>query len=380
MIILMKCHLWRPFGENKMSRKLIQMTNTIFSEIASGVLDEHKEFITNVKRQIFIDETYKECCCEFLKKAHIIGINKKNSLVIVFIEYDGQEFIGIDSRYAEIFERYDYILEEEPSIIVGCQLLSIAEKFYQLKAESNQIINNCLGLEPESGNDSVVFSAGDIIDLIYGVSVFKLKNNELELCMQSREDLMRVLLILVVNANAELIEECKDLLSALAAKAVTRKICNNLLDFMYIKDNRIKFLTLYQCIEFLFIPNQAYEFKVKYNMDITEALKLHINESLKRDERGKVMAVLKNYASESIVQKIFVEVCGDKEKDNKLEQVKDWIYNLRCSIAHLRYGQIKDEPINNWDNIFVLMLELLNSIYDNINQDVQDICKGSVII
>jgi hypothetical protein len=355
------------------------MTNTIFSEIASGVLDEHKEFIANVKRQIFIDEAYKECCCEFLKKAHIIGINN-NSLVIIFIEYNGQKFAGIDSRYAEIFERYDYILEEEPSIVVGCQLLSISEKIYQLKAESNQIIDNCLGLEAESGKDSVFFSAGDIIDLIYGVSVFKMENNELELCMQSREDLMRVLLILVVNANAELIEECKDLLSALAAKAVTRKICNNLLDFTYIKDNKIKFLTLYQCVEFLFIPNQAYEFKVKYNMDIAEALKLHITESLRRDERGKVMTILKNYASKSIIQKFFMEVSGDKEKDNKLEEVKEWIYNLRCSIAHFRYGQTKDESINNWDNIFVLMLELLNSIYDNIEQDVQDICKGMVIV
>ncbi len=110
-------------------------------------------------------------------------------------------------------------------------------------------------------------------------------------------------------------------------------------------------------------------------MDIAEALKLHINESLRRDERGKVMAILKNYASKSIIQKFFMEVSGDKEKD-----VKEWIYNLRCSIAHFRYGQTKDESINNWDNIFVLMLELLNSIYDNIEQDVQDICKGMVIV
>ena len=92
------------------------------------------------------------------------------------------------------------------------------------------------------------------------------------------------------------------------------------------------------------------------------------------------MAILKNYASKSIIQKFFMEVSGDKEKDNKLEEVKEWIYNLRCSIAHFRYGQTKDESINNWDNIFVLMLELLNSIYDNIEQDVQDICKGMVIV
>ena len=115
-------------------------------------------------------------------------------------------------------------------------------------------------------------------------------------------------------------------------------------------------------------------------MNIVDALILHVNESMRRDERGNAMAVLKKYARISVIDKFYIQLLGDQDDENKLEKVNNWIYNLRCSIAHFRYGQTKNDNINDWNKIFSLMLELLESIYCNVDQDVKDICNGTVTV
>ena len=376
----MRFHLWRLFGENEMTRNLIHMTKTIFDELKTGVEKEHVSYITDVKRRIEIDKAIQDKCCNFLKNAKIIGI-KKYSVIVAFIKFEENVYIGIDSRYAEEFEKnYGYTVEEKSEIVIGSQILCIAEKLYEFKVDSIKLIENCFALEPEKKDtDAVVFSPQDIFELVYGISIFSIGDNELELLMDSQDDLRRVLLLLIVDANIQLSIGCKEMLLKLATMTVTRKICNNLLDFVTISDNRIKFLTLYQCIEYLFIPNRASEFKEKYNMNIIDALRLHINESSKSTERDNVMAILKKYASMPIISK-FRSQLELSESVNQIEKVNNWIYDLRCSIAHFRYGQVKEDNLNNWNDIFGLMLELLVSIYNNIDKDVQDICNGIVAV
>ena len=85
-----------------MSRNLLQMTRSIFSELESAVKEEHKDFIVESERHIDIDSSYKDECCEFLKNAKMIGVNKQFPFTIVFIEYKQKRYIGIDSRYAWI--------------------------------------------------------------------------------------------------------------------------------------------------------------------------------------------------------------------------------------------------------------------------------------
>ena len=377
----MKSHLWKLFGEsNIMSRNLLQMTKKIFDELKTGVQEEHKEYIIDVERHININESYRDKCCDFLKKATIIGLDKESLFTIVFIRYERQEYIGIDSRYAEEFEKDGYVVEEAEDIMVGRRILCLSEQFYQLKADSMKLINCCLGLEPEEGKDSVVFSPEEILDLVYDISIFNLTYNELNLSMESQDDLKRLFLLLMVNKNENLLTEFKNTLSELATMTAIRKISNNLLDFVAFNDNRIKFLTLYQCIEFLFIPSRASEFKKKYHMNIEDALNLHINEAMRRDERANVMAVLREYAGKTIIHKFHEELFGEKDDDNKLERLNNWIYDLRCTIAHFRYGQIKEDNEYDWDKIFSLMLDLLVAIYRNIDQDVQDICNGIIVV
>ena len=81
-----------------MSRNLLQMTKKIFDELKTGVQEEHKEYIIDVERHININESYRDKCCDFLKKATIIGLDKESLFTIVFIRYERQEYIGIDSR------------------------------------------------------------------------------------------------------------------------------------------------------------------------------------------------------------------------------------------------------------------------------------------
>lgn len=363
-----------------MARQLRQMTNKIFEELKLGVQDDHKEYIVDIERHIKIDASYRDKCCDFLGRSNIIGLDKKYLFPIAFIKYNGESYIVVDKRYADEFERKGYGLEEKDEIVVGSCLLCITEGFYQFKANSMQLIDNCLAIVPESNESVVVFTPQNIFSLIYDLSVFKMTRNELELSMDSIDDLKRLFLLLFINKTNQLSLECKESLVELSSKTVTRKICDNLCDFMLFSDDRIKFLTLYQCIEYLFIPNQASEFKRKYNMNIVDALRLHVNESMRRDERGNAMAVLKKYARISVIDKFYIQLLGDQDDENKLEKVNNWIYNLRCSIAHFRYGQTKNDNINDWNKIFSLMLELLESIYCNVDQDVKDICNGTVTV
>lgn len=236
---------------------------------------------------------------------------------VVFIKYKEEFYVGIDTRYAEKFENFGYVMEERAAICIGCQILSITEKYYQLKVESRELIDYCLGLQPEEGMDAVVFSEDNILDLIYGLSIFKVVNNELEIDIDSLDDVLRVSVLLLI-ANSEKINPVyKETMEKLLSMICVRKICSNILDFLIIKDTRIKFLSLYQCIEFLFIPNRASEFVQKYNMNISDALKLHINEAMRRMTIN-ALAILK-IAGMPLIHKMYILLFNESEGDNELE-------------------------------------------------------------
>ena len=360
-----------------MSRNLLQMTGKIFDEFATRVSEEHKEYIVSVNRHISISEENRAECCELLKDAIIIGRRHDYLPTVVFIKYKEEFYVGIDTRYAEKFENFGYVMEERAAICIGCQILSITEKYYQLKVESRELIDYCLGLQPEEGMDAVVFSEDNILDLIYGLSIFKVVNNELEIDIDSLDDVLRVSVLLLIANSEKITPVYKETMEKLLSMICVRKICSNILDFLIIKDTRIKFLSLYQCIEFLFIPNRASEFVQKYNMNISDALKLHINEAMRRDERINALAILK-IAGMPLIHKMYILLFNESEGDNELERINNWIYDKRCSIAHFRYGQQKNEETYVNEEILEIMLELLVGIFSNMNQNMKDICSGLV--
>lgn len=360
-----------------MSRNLLQMTSKIFDEFSTQVSDNHKEYITSVNRHISISEEYREECCRLLKDAIIIGRRHEYLPTVVFIKYKEEFYVGIDIRYAEKFENFGYVVEEKKAICIGCQILSIAEKYYQLKVESGELIDCCLGLQPEEGKGEVVFSEDNILDLVYELSIFKVINNELEIDMDSLDDVLRVSVLLLVANSEKIFQAHKETMEKLLSMVCARKICGNILDFLIIKDNRIKFLSLYQCIEFLFVPNRASEFVEKYNMNISDALRLHIDETMRRDERTNALAILK-FAGMPLIDKMYKLLFNESGGDNMLERVNNWIYDKRCSIAHFRYGQQKNEETSVNEEILEMMIELLTGIFSNINQNMKDICSGII--
>ena len=360
-----------------MSRNLLQMTSEIFDVFAAQVSDDHKEYIVSVNRHISISEENRKECCELLKNAIIVGRRYEYLPTVVFIKYKEDFYVGIDIRYAEEFENFGYVLEEKSAICIGCQILSIAEKYYQLKVESRELIDCCLGLQPEDGKEEVVFSEDNIFNLVYELSIFKMVNNELEIDMDSLDDVLRVSLLLLVANNKRLSHAYKESMEKLLSMIYVRKICGNILDFLTIKDNRIKFLCLYQCIEFLFVPNRASEFVEKYNMNISDALRLHISEAMRRDERTNALAILK-FAGMPLIDKMYTLLFNESGSDKELERINNWIYDKRCSIAHFRYGQQKNEETSVNEEILEMMIELLAGIFSNINQNMKDICSGII--
>lgn len=78
-------------------------------------------------------------------------------------------------------------------------------------------------------------------------------NNELEIDIDSLDDVLRVSVLLLIANSEKITPVYKETMEKLLSMICVRKICSNILDFLIIKDTRIKFLSLYQCIEFLFI-------------------------------------------------------------------------------------------------------------------------------
>lgn len=362
-----------------MSRNLIQMTKSIFTRLSSNVCDEHKEFIVNVERHILFDDAYKDKCCDFLKNASIIGLAHESRPTLVFVKYDGEAYIGIDTHCAEAIERYGYELENDLAINVGCQILSLSENIYKMQADSKELIDTCLGLELEEDKEYIDFTPENILGLICQLSVFRLENNALDIDPNSKDDLFRISLLFYIKQCATLQINFKKPLEDLVTMECVKKICGNFWNFLIIPDKGIKYLNLYQCIEYLFIPNRAQEFKSKYNMSIVDALKLHIIEPMRRDERNNSLEVLR-YVDEVTMHNTFEKLFGTEMCNNELERVNNWVYDTRCSIAHFRYGQSKNDAIMLTDEKLVLMLELLKSIYNNITEEMKNICCGKVII
>lgn len=113
------------------------------------------------------------------------------------------------------------------------------------------------------------------------------------------------------------------------------------------------------------------------NLYMIDALKLHINEAMRRDERINALAILK-IAGMPLIHKMYILLFNESEGDNELERINNWIYDKRCSIAHFRYGQQKNEETYVNEEILEMMLELLVGIFSNINQNMKDICSGLV--
>lgn len=369
----------KHFGENNMSRNLIQMTNDIFTELYNNVCDEHKELVQTVKRHILIDELYREECCDFLKKAIIIGKADEEMPVLAFVKYQGTGYIGVDIHYAEYFERYGYLIENSVAICTACQLLSLSERIYKMRVESKEVVDTCLGLTVEEGKDSVVFSPTDILDLIHEMTIFKMDVNSLEINLASIDDVLRIQLLLYIEKTENVYASEKEALINLLSMPSSKRISGNLKDFLLFKDNRIRFLSLYQCVEYLFIPNRAYVFHQRYNMALEDALQLHIQESMRRDERSNCLDILR-YAGEVAIHKIYISLYGADESSNELERVNKWVYDTRCSIAHFRYGQSHYDEDTISDDMLLLMLELLNAIYGSLVEEIKHICSGSITI
>jgi hypothetical protein len=98
---------------------------------------------------------------------------------------------------------------------------------------------------------------------------------------------------------------------------------------------------------------------------------------MRRDERINALAILK-IAGMPLIHKMYILLFNESEGDNELERINNWIYDKRCSIAHFRYGQQKNEETYVNEEILEMMLELLVGIFSNINQNMKDICSGLV--
>lgn len=80
-----------------------------------------------------------------------------------------------------------------------------------------------MGLQPEEGMDAVVFSEDNILDLIYGLSIFKVVNNELEIDIDSLDDVLRVSVLLLIANSEKITPVYKETMEKLLSMICVRK-------------------------------------------------------------------------------------------------------------------------------------------------------------
>lgn len=350
-----------------MSRKVTEMEEQIFEQLGTFVEDEHKDYIIECERHISIEKSYRESCCDLLARGKISKIFEHTEYAVAFVRYDDHNYLCIDNRLAAEMERLGYMFVEAQEVIVGCQLLCIVESVLKIKVASNVIIDNCLAVAPDTGK-AVVFDAVDIISMYHELSVYEIGQvNELEIDFDQESDVLRTYLyLLAVDIN---ISKKNPWLVRLLKNSLSRTICRNIYDYINIANNAMKYLTLYQCIEYLFIPNYAVALRDKYSIQLETAIRLDLENRFRKDERSSILSVLKDWADSTIIDSFVTDYIKLVPDNNNVEKVSKYIYDLRCKIAHYRYGQDKSDINEEWEDLFARMTEIIFSLYDNCSDD-----------
>ena len=122
---------------------------------------------------------------------------------------------------------------------------------------------------------------------------------------------------------------------------------------------KFAFLDLYRCIELLY--------QVIYIDDAHKKLSLTINRTEFLNAIDDKLGWKPN--ERNAIKKIFIETIDPyknelqksiKEIDNQISSFSDWLYDLRCSIVHLKSAQKKFELTHSqWDKLISGMTRLL---------------------
>lgn len=358
-----------------MSRNVIETMDKIFHILELNISEDDRKRVGNHRRHIKAagDETV---VVEIVKRAKIISVQDKYNTCC--ISYKDDMFMIFPARFqawvqevaiGEFMEK-DNVLDLQQEYFQGMGMLAIAEGALKIRRalSSMNILDKCLGL-PEEEN---CFDFMDICELFEDYAVLKIDKTMFPVAYE--EDVLRFIALLHLAINR--LEENVSNLIDLALLQSARSISWNVLHYSDTNQWEYQFLQIYQCLEYLFIIVAAMDLEEKYEVDECKAIKIAVDNIFKRSEKENLIMTM-HRCSDTYVDEYFgllktYPQFNGKSDSVKSDYVADHIYQIRCSIAHLRFKQ--DDILKFIDykkEISILILITLN-IFSSLNDKI---CK-----
>lgn len=284
--------------------------------------------------------------------------------------------IVVLSEYEDLFNALSFtpvIPDDNIELYQGGGMLAIARRFLTLKSGigSMEVIDKCLGFDEEVCN---CFDFEEISDLFEAYSVFKIDSHIFPLIYA--EDINRLEAIIMTagrECNGTVLQKnLKKFLLLESSRSLAESVINGL------KSNQWEYtyLQLYQCMEYLFAVNNAIELKNKYCIpDISPAIDIASDSILKKTEKDSLIGILSQHTPPSTLD-IFCKATFNYEDSNKIEKAAEYIYKIRCNLAHLRFKQ-DALPLKCDKSV---MLEELSSLiadtYERLDTQIVSICES----
>ena len=376
----MKFRQWKHFGGVDLARKVIDEMNRIFDIIKERVEEDDSNRIVHIQRDI--KAKVEECnVVDFVKHAGIYCFKYLNFKCSVF-EYKDNYYLLVNDKYSLCLENVglellDTLKDEVDifEIIQGCEMLAITNGVITIRDDvtSMKIIDACLGLE----NNEFVF------DELYNIffeksSVFKIDLSGFELLFE--EDCCRIAIFCLASEQSTLSNEMSETLHQLALLKSSRSIAFILLNGIESSFTDYAFLQFYQCLEYLFKLDSSFAISDKFDIKPEVSINVVCEYEFKISERDSLKGLVSKYSNEIVVDNFISMLDITPQEDLNLKKKQEFIskriYDLRCSIAHFRYGQDRNFENIERKKIIDGTVNLLLSIYQKLDNKIISICDA----
>lgn len=254
-----------------MSRNVMETMNSIFENIKSFVDADDECRISDAKRHIKAqgDET---AVCEFVKYAKVKYLHCVYGLFSL-CEHKNQRYLLAFEKYSPGFSEIGFEIESDSTVIQGAAMLTIAHGNLPFRKEINslQVIESCLGVEPENPDDpNICFDFSDIANLFVPYCIIRLDDSRFPLIYE--EDINRLGCYMFVEDAKSLSTSSRERIKGLVLLRSSGTISASILNSIQSPQMEYTFLQLYQCLEYLFKLNNCFLIATGHSIPLEKSI------------------------------------------------------------------------------------------------------------
>ena len=371
-----------------MSRNVNKCIDRIFDRLRHAIAEEDESRVASINRHIKAsgDEL---TAIDFVKSASVLKLPVDPCIGGIYL-FREKLYLLVKDIYSEAVQEldlvklnnsdYDTVSSESIQIIQGCEMLAIYEGIISVKQSysSIQIVDECLG-QVENNTEDIVFSFDSIKTFFEECAVFAIELNRFEL--QYFEDLYRLCGHLISYRKSSLSIDTYSKIRELLLLRSSRSISASVISGLQSSLKEYSFLQLYQCLEYMFRLNNALAIVKSHGVAQEAAIKIVQEYEFRLTESENLKRVIENHATGTAVDEFIVYLnnfdptVSQKSHQEKCTKVSEYIYKIRCNIAHLRYKQDTSLMPKDWDCAIEKLAKLVFEVYSNRDKDIIQICE-----